>query len=99
MARSLSYRPAAEADILNIYDSIADFADPQSANRITCEIRERCERLTDFPEQGTPRDDLRPGIRTVVIGKAVIAYRLENEDVVVVHIRYGGQEMRPERLD
>jgi plasmid stabilization system protein ParE len=96
--RKLVYRPRAAEDLDTIYDWIADYADPGTALGITGRIEAHCEKLVDFPERGTPRDDVRAGLRTTVIGKAVIAYMVDSAEVAIVHIKYGGQELREENL-
>jgi plasmid stabilization system protein ParE len=56
-------------------------------------ILERCDSLVDFPFRGTPRDDLRPDIRTTVYRRrVVIAYSVEATAVAILGIFYGGQD-------
>ena len=48
--------------------------------------------LATFPQRGTKRDDLAPGIR--IIGferRATIAFRVEDDTVRIVRIFYGGR--------
>lgn len=53
----------------------------------------RCDALATFPFRGTPRDDLRPGIRTTVYRrKVVIAYSIEAVTVTILGVFYGGQD-------
>ena len=96
MARRLLLRPRAKEDLNRIYDFIADFAGAASAGRITSQIEHRCRGLLVWPHRGSPHPELRDGLRTVPCGKAVIAYLVEDRNVDVVRIRYGGQELRPE---
>lgn len=96
MARRLRFRPRAKEDLDRIYDFIADFAGAPSAHRIQSEIEAQCRKLTTWPHRGTPHPEMRAGLRTVPCGKAVIAYLVEARDVVIVRVRYGGQQLRPE---
>jgi toxin ParE1/3/4 len=94
----LRFRPRAKQDLQRIYLFIADFAGPTSARAIVTAIEARCRTLLDYPHRGTPNPDLRPGLRTVPVGKAVVAYRVESRDVIIVRVRYGGQQLTPEEV-
>jgi toxin ParE1/3/4 len=49
--------------------------------------------LSEFPKRGTPRDDLRPGLRTIAWRRRVtIAFVVEDADVVVIGLFYGGRD-------
>jgi plasmid stabilization system protein ParE len=61
-------------------------------------IKARCLTLTTFPNRGTPHPELLEGLRTIPHGKAVIAYRVEADAIVVVRIGYAGEQLRPENL-
>ena len=95
MAR-LRFRPRANQDLRRIYLFIADFAGPASARAIVAAIEAHCRTLLDYPHRGTPHPELRPGLRTVPVGKAVVAYRVDNRDVIIVRVRYGGQQLTVE---
>jgi toxin ParE1/3/4 len=94
----LVYRPRAAQDLDNIYDWIANWADPESAREIVGRIEKRCEGLALFPNRGTPHPEVCEGLRTVVTGKAVIAYIVDGPEVVILHVKYGGQELRGSNL-
>ena len=74
---------------------IAEASAPVTAARYVDAIVAYCESLTTFPQRGTPRDDLFPGLRlTNYRGSAVIAY-VENaatQQVAIVGVFYGGQD-------
>ena len=49
--------------------------------------------LESFPERGTRRDDIRPGLR--VIGferRATIVFQVLEDEVIIVRVFYGGQD-------
>lgn len=51
-----------------------------------------CRSLDVFPERGARRDDIRPGLR--IIGwrrRAVIAVRLQGDEVIILGVFHGGQ--------
>lgn len=52
-----------------------------------------CDGLGTFPERGTKRDDILPGLR--VIGyrrRATIAFAIEPQKIVILGVFYGGQD-------
>jgi len=95
VAHRISIRPRARLDLLGIYDFVADFAGAASARRIVAGIEAQCRKLSTFPNRGTPHPELRADLRTIPHGKAVIAYVVEDREVVIVRIRYGGQQLEP----
>ena len=49
--------------------------------------------LATFPERGTKRDDLAPGIRTIGFERrATIAFRVGDDTVRIVRIFYAGRD-------
>jgi plasmid stabilization system protein ParE len=67
--------------------------DPVTAERFTARLLSACERIGDAPLAGRPRDDLFPGLRTMAFEKrAVIAYLVEADTVVITNVFYGGRD-------
>src|SRR5688572_23295389 len=92
MKYEVVYSPRARDHLNRIYDYVAEHAGPLIARRFTSQIEERCARLDRFPMRGTPRDDIRPGLRTITHRRrTVIIYSIESSRVVVHGIFYGGQ--------
>ena len=57
------------------------------ADRTIDDIAERFYLLSRYPRMGRRRDlDLRSGLRTFSAGNYTILYRLEDEDVIIVHV-------------
>ena len=57
-------------------------------------LETRCLRLADFPEQGQPRDDLRPGLRLLGFERrTMIAFHITASSVVIDGIFHGGQDV------
>jgi toxin ParE1/3/4 len=90
----VTYREAASADILDVYRWVyAASLDPVTAERFTAQLLSACERIGDAPLAGRPRDDLFPGLRTMAFEKrAVIAYLVEADTVVITNVFYGGRD-------
>jgi len=92
--------PDAQDQLNQIEEFIAREASPAIAARYVEAILGRCESLAVFPRRGTPRDDLRPGIRTLSFRRRVtIAYLVGEARVVVVGIFYAGRDMARLRSD
>ncbi len=64
MAHRVTFRPGAEDDLGSLYAYIRDYGGgPERAIGYVRRIREACAALADFPERGTRRDDITPGLR------------------------------------
>lgn len=88
------YRPEAVADLRDIFLYVLRRSqDPKMAEQYVARVRQRCRRLGAFPSVGTPRDDLRPGLRTVAFERrAVIAYLVDGDAVVTTNVFFGGRD-------
>src|SRR4051812_34995479 len=65
VAFEVHFRPEAEADLIGLYEYIAGAAGIGIAGGYIDRIEAACMALADFPERGTPRDDIQPGLRTI----------------------------------
>ena len=93
MAHRLS--PAAEAELDDIWYYIAKESQSiEIADRMVDSITERFSLLATHPHLGRHRDeDLRPGLRSFSVGDYVIVYRVENDDVLILHVMHGRRDM------
>ena len=88
------YEPAATAQLTALRDWLTGQADAGTADRIVDGLVVRCDSLCDFPRRGTPRDDVRPGMRTVVHRRRyTIGYRIIDDTVVILGVLSAGQEL------
>src|ERR1700731_166485 len=88
----VSFRPLAEADLFGLYRHITEQAGREVAGSYIDRIEEACMALEYFPERGTRRDDIRPGLRTMGFERrATIVFRAIKDEAVIVRIFYGGQ--------
>lgn len=72
---------------------IAERASSVVAERFVTALVERALKLDRFPLRGTPRDDLQPGLRTIVYRRTVtIAYVVEDDEVAVTDFLYRGED-------
>ncbi len=93
MRYKVSFRPEAEADLFGIYGYINERSGQTRAGDYIARIEAVCMALATFPERGTKRDDLAPGIRTIGFERrATIAFRVEKNIVRVIRILYAGRD-------
>jgi toxin ParE1/3/4 len=89
----VTFRPRAKADLFGIYRYIAEAAGGETAAGYVDRIEQACMALQTFPERGTRRDDIRPGLRTVGFERrATIVFQILADEIVIVRIFYGGQD-------
>ena len=87
MSYCVDWHAQARADLFELYDWIAEQADPDTAFEYTSRIEQRCETLSDFPQRGTPRNHLLPGLRSITFERRVIiAYRVEDDRVLILRL-------------
>lgn len=93
MTHRVVFSPAAEAQLVALYRYIAGAASPEVAARYIDAIVGYCEGLQTFPQRGTPRDDIRPGLRITNYKKrVVVAFAVDAEVISILGIFYGGQD-------
>jgi toxin ParE1/3/4 len=93
VALEVYFRPKAEADLVGLYDYIAETSGTRIAAGYIDRIEAACMALADFPERGTRRDDILRGLRTVGFERrATIAFRVLRTRIEIVTIAYGGRD-------
>ena len=90
---SVIFSPRAEQQLGDLYTYIADRGGEERAERFTNGIVTFCQNLSTFPERGTRRDDLRPGLRIIGYARRVtVAFSVGDDRVMIHGIFYGGQD-------
>jgi len=87
--------PEAEAELDDIwYYIVKESHSIETADRVVDSITDRFFLLATYPHIGRRRDeDLRPGLRTFPVGEYVIIYRVEGEDVLILHVIRGSRDI------
>ena len=86
--------PEARDQLDNLHSYIAAAANAETSTRFVNGILDHIATLREFPKRGTPRDDLRSGLRTLAWRRRVtIAFVVEQRDVVVIGVYYGGRDL------
>ena len=88
----LVFRPEAEADLVEIYDYIAEDS-PVQAGKFVALIRSKCEPLRQYPQMGRSRDDLRPGLRSLTVERYLMIYRALEDVVEIVSVVHGSRDI------
>jgi len=92
--RKVQFSKKSQADLVSIYDYIAEQSDPSRALAYFERIRDFCLTLNRFPERGTPWYDVSRGVRVVGFERRVsIAFRIKSQTVTIVRILYGGRDV------
>jgi toxin ParE1/3/4 len=87
------FRAQAEDDLFALYEYIASKAGGSVAGNYIDRIETACMALASFPQRGTRRDDILPGLRTIGFERrATIAFRVLKTRVEIVTIAYGGRD-------
>ena len=88
------FAPEARDDLKELYLFIAEQADGDRAMAYLERIENYCQGFANFPERGTRRDDLLPGLRVVGFERRVtIAFHVGADTVTFLRILYGGRDI------
>jgi toxin ParE1/3/4 len=94
--RRVVFRREALTQLEELYDFVAAAGSPLAASDLVDAIVTFCEDLAPFPLRGTARDDIRPGLRTIGFRRrAVVAFVVGDDAVVVLGVFYGGRDYEP----
>ncbi len=87
--------PQADSDLDDIWCYVAGKSGGiEIADRLIDSITDRFLLLARHPNIGRARDgDLRPGLRSFPVGEYLIVYRLQDEDVVILRVLRGSQNI------
>ena len=85
------YTRQAISDLVGIADYIHD-RNPSAAIKVDTAIRSTIELLTDFPKLGRDRPDLNARSLGVPRYPYTVYYRIESNEVWIVHIRHDRRE-------
>lgn len=96
--RQLIRGDAAERDLDDILTRLAERS-AKAAEDFAAELDERCRLLTSQPLTGRPRDDLLPGLRSVVVGHYVVFFTSTDTEVLVRRIIHGARNITTDMFD
>ncbi|MDG4892798.1 type II toxin-antitoxin system RelE/ParE family toxin [Mesorhizobium sp. WSM4976] len=100
MEYRIVFHAKAEAELEQLYDNIAERASPAVAWSFIAGIRDHCLGLSTFPQRGTERVEIMPGLRIIGYRRAVsIVFAVDGERVLILGIFYAGRNITPELLE
>ena len=82
----------AEADLAEIFDYLDEHS-PQAAERLAAAIDERGALLSQFPQLGRSREELAAGLRSLVVERYVLFYRVTAHAVEILRILHGSRDI------
>ena len=85
-------RPLAEADILEIWDYIADDS-LAAADRWVDRLDEQFRMLAAQPMMGRAREELAPGVRSFPFGRYVVFYTPLDDGIDVGRVLHGARDI------
>ena len=85
--------PQAEADLHDIWLYVArENGSPDVADRLIDALTIRFFLLALYPQIGSRQEDLRPGLFSYPVREYVIFYRVQAEDVLILHLINGRRQ-------
>jgi toxin ParE1/3/4 len=90
--KSLTFSPAAEADLEKIWDYSAENWGPDQADRYTDEIRDACQMAASGEKRGR-LVDVRPGYLKISSGSHMDYFHEEGDRLEIIRILHGKQDV------
>jgi toxin ParE1/3/4 len=84
--RRLVWAPAAKNDLRDIWRYFVGVASPEIADRLLRDIQRASERVRQRPLAWRVRDEVMPGLRSILVHPYVVFYRLSGETVEIVRV-------------
>ena len=97
---TIRFKTEALADLEGIQDYLSANASPLRAQIYLGRIRTFIEGLRTFPERGTVRNDIARGLLIVGFERRVaVAFTIEETEVVILRLLYGGRSFNPDDFE
>jgi toxin ParE1/3/4 len=92
--RRVRYSARASRQLADLYSYLLEIAGEQRADSYVGKIVVYCDGFGLFPQRGTARDDIEPGLRIVGYRRRVsVAFTIEPDAVTIQGIFYGGRDV------
>jgi toxin ParE1/3/4 len=82
----------AHQDLLEIWEFVARRS-IERADRLTEAIEQKCILVAQFPEMGRRRDELAPGVRSTLVERYMILYRIADDGIEVLRVVHGSRDL------
>jgi toxin ParE1/3/4 len=94
MTYRVLFSPEASEDLEDILVYLAPLMGAAEARAYVGRIRAYCTGFSQFPQRGTRRDDVRPGLRLVGYRRrATIAFLVEQDVVMILRVFNRGRDI------
>jgi toxin ParE1/3/4 len=84
--------PRAQQDFEAIVECLDEHS-PPAAHRFATAVADKCCPLASFPRMGRARDELYPGLRSLVVGNYLVFYRVTATAVEILRILHGARDL------
>lgn len=92
--RRVVFRPIANDDLDSLRRYLTEEAGLAVAEDYLDRLEAACLELGTLADRGAPRDDLRPGLRMLVVERRIlILYRVATREVRIVRILHGSRDL------
>jgi len=91
--RSPPWSQDALADLSEIWTYYAQAAGPTVADAIVKKIDDACGILVEHPFAGRARDEIRPGVRCIIVPPHVVFYRVTNNAAQITRVFDGRRDI------
>ncbi len=94
MNRVLRITEPAQQDLVEIWSVLDDRHGGDVADQCLDALQKKFLQLQQFPGLGRSREDLAPGLRSIVVREIVILYRSMEGLVVIVRVVHGRRDLK-----
>lgn len=84
--------PEARGDLSEAWDAIAAYS-VDAADRFLDAFWALASRHASFPRTGRDRSNLRPGLRSFVVGKHVVFFTADADTIRIVRVLFGSRDV------
>ena len=91
--RAITWSPEAEQDLFDIYQYLEREASARTAEKYLRQISQSCERIRKRPLLGRTRNEVMPGLRSVLVLPYVVFYRVSGSSVDIVRVLHGRRDL------
>ena len=86
--------PQVEVELDDIWYYVArESGSIEIADRLIDSITDRFYLLASHPYVGRLREDLRPGLRSFPVGQYTVIYRIDETDVLILHVLHSHRDI------
>ena len=95
MRYKVVFSETAARDLSEIFDYVAAHGSADRAIAYLARLQKSIDSLKQFPNRGSMRDDLRPGLRAFGFEHRIaVAFEVGESEVTILRVLYGGRELK-----